>query len=202
MARTQAPEPDATWDGPGVPARVWYGRGNKGLVRPVLLADGFNMGPTDFDWLWEGLDGDPAREQFLKALERVGGWPRIPRLIGVANGVGDGRRNGIPAGVEALRSSGPYFTGTTLFTQAGGRNQLVADLRGVLGERKVTTDNLPQIDGAPGGTLDSFGILADALNAADASRSELDEFLCSSRPTPHTMMTEELSTWILDRVAH
>ncbi|MEX5635616.1 hypothetical protein [Parafrankia sp. FMc2] len=145
-ARTQAPAPDATGDGPGVSARVWYGRGNKGLVRPVLLADGFNTGPTD---------------------------------------------------------------------------------------------NLPEIDGAPGGTLDSFGILADALkdagesldvahrivnfvpsvsavalrdvetdddlyldiNAADASRSELDEFLCSSRPTPHTMMTEELSAWILDRIA-
>ncbi|KPM51793.1 hypothetical protein ACG83_33875 [Frankia sp. R43] len=373
-----APKPDAVWKFRDGSARVWYGKGNNGIVRPVLLADGFNMGPTDFDWLWEGLDSDPyrfitqlrdrqrdvvligfnersesilvnaevakeaimramaermgderlvvggfsmgglvtrlalaqletqridhqtgvylsfdsphrgasvpialqaiahhlapvddtlarqinspasrellwrhletvdgtprvdpARRKFLEALERAGGWPQIPRLIGVANGVGDGRHNGIAPGVEALRSSGPYLTDTVLYTQAGGRDRLVADLRGLLGERKITTNDFPDIDGAPGGTLDSFGILADALkeigegldvahrtacfvpsvsavsvrgvetnddlyvdiNALPPEQSDLDDFLCSSRPTPHTAMTEELGQWIVDRVA-
>nr|WP_241831845.1 hypothetical protein [Parafrankia soli] len=378
QAGVRAPKPDMEWKVQGGTARVWLGAGNKGLVRPVLLADGFNMGPTDFDWLWEGLDGDPfrfltelrergqdvvligfdersasildnarvvteiilraigerqgdqpltvggfsmgglvtryalaklemermdhqtalylsfdsphhgasvpislqaiahilapihdafskqvnspasrqlvwrhienaddqprvdpLRTEFLKALERVGGWPQRPRKIGVANGVGDARRNGIPPGVEALRCTGPFFKDTVLYTQAGGRDRVVAELRGLLGGKDITTNDFPDIDGAPGGTLDSFGILADALkdagegvdvahrivcfvpsvsavavrgvetnddlytdiNALSPSESELDEFLCSSRATAHSAMTEQLGRWVIDRIA-
>ncbi|WP_018637505.1 hypothetical protein [Parafrankia elaeagni] len=89
----------------------------------------------------------------------------LPYSSSYGRGITGGREG---SGQDKEGDSGPYFTGTTLFTQAGGRNQLVADLRGVLGERRVTTDNLPEIDGAPGGTLDSFGILADALKDACA----------------------------------
>ncbi|MCK9922739.1 alpha/beta hydrolase [Frankia sp. AgPm24] len=296
---------DDEWPLPGGAARVYYGQGNRGLTRPVLLADGFNSGPTNFDAFWEHVDGEPhrfatrlrergrdliligfddrsasilnnaqvataaiqravaervgdarllvggfsmggivtryalarlelqrmdhqvgvylsvdsphrgasvpialqaiahhlapvndalsqqlnspasrqllwrhleaptgvpaedrARAELLEQLRQVGDWPRIPRLLGVANGVGNGHANGVAPGVEALRSNGPYLTDTRLLTQAGGRDRVVAELRGLLGEITVRTNDFPDLDGAPGGTLESFGILADTLKDA------------------------------------
>ncbi|SNQ47488.1 conserved hypothetical protein [Frankia canadensis] len=373
----QAPPADGEWSLPGGTARVYYGQGNRGLVRPVLLADGFNLGPTNFDASWEHVDGephrfatrlrergrdlvligfdersasildnartataaihravaerlggnrlavggfsmggivtryalarmemqrmdhqvgvylsvdsphrgasipialqaiahhlapvnaalsqlinspaarqllwrhietptatpaeDPLRTEFLDQLRQIDDWPRIPRLLGVANGVGDGRRNGVPPGVEALRSNGPFLTGTQLFTQAGGRDRIVAEIKGLLGNVTVRTNDFPDLDGAPGGTLESFGILADTLkeagenvdvshrsicfvpsvsavavrgietnddlyvniNQLSPDESALDDFLTSSSGTPHSALTEEIGTWILDRL--
>lgn len=107
---------------------------------------------------------------------------------------------------------------------------------------EVHTSGLPSIDGAPGGSLEGFGILADVFNAlnpilgfktdvrirshcfvpavsavdirgldtdeelyADISslpeeESGLDEFKLASRNEGHTLVTEELSTWLLDRL--
>lgn len=307
-ATRPAPTADEEWPLPGGTAQVYYGQGNSGLVRPVLLADGFNSGPTSFDAFWEHVDGEPhrfatrlrergrdliligfdersasilnnartataaihraiaerlgdnrllvggfsmggivtryalarmeterldhqvgvylsldsphhgasvpialqaiahhlapvnaalsdqlnspasrqllwrhieeptavpaqdqARTELLAELRRVGDWPRIPRLLGVANGIGNGGRNGVPPGVEALRAGGPFLSGTQLLTQAGGKNRVVAELRGVLGDLTIRTNDFPDIDGAPGGTLDSFGILADTLKSAGES---------------------------------
>ncbi|MER0430016.1 esterase/lipase family protein [Streptomyces microflavus] len=42
------------------------------------------------------------RTDFLSALERVGDWPQIPRLLGVANGTDTGAGNDIPAGDTAM----------------------------------------------------------------------------------------------------
>ncbi|SES41503.1 esterase/lipase family protein [Actinokineospora terrae] len=297
---TPAPEPDETWPLPGGTAWVYYGEGQRGLVRPVLLADGFNSGPSDLDELWDGLERgefpfvsgvrqrgrtlvligydersesilrnaeavtaailragaeqigdarllvggfsmgglvtryalaklerqrvdhrvgvylsydsphrgawvpialqnlahfltsvpalseqinspasrqllwrhvesvgaeprvDPLRAEFLAELDRVGGWPRIPRLLGVANGVGTGQGNGVPAGESALRVEGGWFTGTDLRTQSVGEAD-VARLKGVLNEHQITTSGLPELDGAPGGTLETFGIAGDKL---------------------------------------
>ena len=108
----------------------------------------------------------------------------------------------------------------------------------------VYTDGMPTIDGAPGGTLEGFGILADVLNSVKpiglpivaatahirshcfvpavsavaikdpdtdenlyanideipAAESELDEFKCASQNEAHTKITEELCTWIFDRL--
>ncbi|MFJ2581111.1 esterase/lipase family protein [Kitasatospora aureofaciens] len=120
--------------------------------------------------LWrhiETADGtprqDPLRTRFLEELDRVGWWPRIPRLLGVANGSGSGTGNGVKAGVDAIRVTSGWFTGTTLRTQAGGTGHEVARLKGLLSERRVVTDDLPELDGAPGGTLESFGIAGSKL---------------------------------------
>lgn len=51
-----APAPDETWELPGGTAWVYYGTGNTGLVRPVILADGFRMGPSNLDELWFGYN--------------------------------------------------------------------------------------------------------------------------------------------------
>lgn len=53
----------------------------------------------------------------------------------------------------------------TLYAQAEGTSKLVAELRG-LATTKVKTTGIPALDGAPGGTLDSFAIAADALKDA------------------------------------
>ncbi|MBB2913263.1 pimeloyl-ACP methyl ester carboxylesterase [Streptosporangium becharense] len=181
---------------------------------------------------------DPLRTAFLDELDAVGSWPKIPRRIGVANGSGNGTGNGVPAGVEALKCTGLVFNGTVLYTQSTGDDQQVATLRSILGGAEdIYTSGLPEMDGAPGGTLESFGILADALNeygraevyhrsvcfvpavsavairdldrqddvyadisALSPSESELDEFRCASANEEHSLVTEELCTWILDRL--
>ncbi|WP_309052205.1 hypothetical protein [Streptomyces sp.] len=203
--------------------------------------------PAAQQMLWQHYDGDtgkigvsPLRTEFLSALDRVGGWPRIPRLIGVANGRGDGV--GLPdvkPGEVALRIE-QIYPGTTFYTQAQGDDVTAAFLnrRFPQAEKTVTTSGFPELDGAPGGTLHTYRILADTLEklggkadlrhedvcfvpsvSAVAVRSfdqqadlytdihelspeesELDDFLCSSTTTAHTAITEELCTWIMDRL--
>ncbi|MER8268208.1 MULTISPECIES: esterase/lipase family protein [Streptomyces] len=203
--------------------------------------------PAARQMLWQHYDKDtekitvaPERAEFLDALERVGTWPRIPRIIGVANGRGDAI--GLPdvkPGEVALRIDRIY-PGTTFYTQAQGADVTAAYLnrRFPKAERTVATDDFPELDGAPGGTLHTYKILSGAMEklggkidlrhedvcfvptvSAVAVRdigkqddlyvnvdelapeeSELDDFLCSSTTTAHTAITEELCTWIMDRL--
>ncbi|WP_017589512.1 esterase/lipase family protein [Nocardiopsis ganjiahuensis] len=120
--------------------------------------------------LWrhvESVEAEPAedalRTEFLAELERVGSWPKVPRLIGVANGTGNGVGPGVPPGEDAVTVSGGWFAGTALYTQAEGEKQLVAQLKGQFAEKEVRTTGLPALDGAPGGTLETFGIAGDRL---------------------------------------
>ncbi|WP_327349497.1 alpha/beta hydrolase [Streptomyces sp. NBC_01321] len=374
--------PSTVWDLPGGTAWVYYGEGNKGLVRPVIFADGFNTGPSSLDFSWEIMEfgdyaliselrrrghdvillgfhersasildnsvtaqaaitqaimerqGDPPlavggfsmgglvtrhalakmesqsidhqtalyfsydsphrgawipialqafghyirdldsrfsdqinspaarqllwrhiakwdgtpdrsdeRAAFLAEMAALGEWPRRPRLIGVANGVADGTGTDVRAGELALEGKGLSVVGTKIYTQPPGDDELIAKLRVVtLKTNEVHTSGLPSIDGAPGGSLEGFGILADVFNAlnpilgfktdvrirshcfvpavsavdirgldtdeelyADISslpeeESGLDEFKLASRNEGHTLVTEELSTWLLDRL--
>ncbi|MFJ8585756.1 hypothetical protein ACIRD2_14005 [Streptomyces sp. NPDC093595] len=116
-------------------------------------------------------DDKPAiseqRRAFLRALREAGDWPRAreTRLIALANGPADGEGNGIRPAVDALTGEGVTVSGTTLRTQSEGESQVVANLRVLtVPNREVRTNGLPDIDGAPGGTLAGFGILADKLN--------------------------------------
>ncbi|MFJ9703839.1 esterase/lipase family protein [Streptomyces sp. NPDC101234] len=93
----------------------------------------------------------PERTAFLKELDKVGGWPRNVRRIGVANGVDTGTGNGVKAGVIAVRCDGETLHDTWLKTQAKG-DQVVARLQKTGEEAtEVRTSGLPDIDGAPGG---------------------------------------------------
>ena len=84
-----------------------------------------------------------------------------------ANGSGSGVGNGVPPGVAALTCTGQLhlFNTTTLYTQARGDNQLVAQLKSSLIQEpiKVYTSEMLEFDGAPGGTLESFGIARDEI---------------------------------------
>ncbi|MEU3144013.1 hypothetical protein [Streptomyces sp. NPDC006999] len=203
--------------------------------------------PAARQMLWQHYDKDtgeigvaPERTEFLADLERLGGWPQIPMKIAVANGRGDGV--GLPdmkPGEAALRVDRIY-PGTTFYTQAQGDDVTAAYLnrRFPKAEKTITTSGFPELDGAPGGTLHTYRILADtmkklggtadlrhedvcfvpsvsavaicdiekqddlyaAVNGLEPERSELDGFLCSSTTTAHTAVTEELCTWIMDRL--
>ncbi|MFD3697982.1 esterase/lipase family protein [Streptomyces sp. NPDC058646] len=203
--------------------------------------------PAARQMLWQHYDKDtgkigvaPERTEFLAALERVGNWPRIPMTIGVANGRADGI--GLPQvkpGDVALRIEGIY-PGTTFYTQAQGDDVTAAYLsrRFPKAEKTITTNGFPELDGAPGGTLHTYKILADTIkklggkadlrhgdvcfvpsvsavalrnidkqddlyadiDTPDREDGELGEFLCSSTTTAHTAITEELCSWIMDRL--
>ncbi|MFG2627985.1 hypothetical protein [Streptomyces sp. NPDC048473] len=193
---------------------------------------------------WDGTPGrSDERAAFLAEMEAIGEWPRRPRLVGVANGTADGVGTDVQAGELALEGKGLSVAGTKLYTQSPGDNELVAKLRVVtLKTNEVRTSGLPSIDGAPGGSLEGFGILADGFNAlnpilgfkTDArirshcfvpavsavdvgdldtdeelykdisalppGASGLDEFKLASQNEGHTLVTEELCTWLLDRL--
>lgn len=203
--------------------------------------------PAARQMLWRHYDKDsgtigvaPERTAFLEALEQVGGWPRIPRTLAVANGRADGV--GLPEvtpGDIALKI-GRIYPGTTFYAQAQGNDVTAAQLnrRFPKAEQTVTTNGFPEIDGAPGGTLHTYKILADTIkklggttdlryenvcfvpsvsavairdvekqddlyvniDKLEAEESEVDEFLCSPTTTGHTIITEELCTWLMDRL--
>ncbi|MEU5867092.1 hypothetical protein ABZ815_38370 [Nonomuraea sp. NPDC047529] len=131
-------------------------------------------------WHLPDFDGepgvDPLRTQFLRELESVGGWPRIPRLLAVADGAGNGAGNGTGAGESALLGTGDLITGTDLRTQPKAPETLAARLRVLTPDViEVQAPGVPCVDGAPGGILAGFKILADALNAiAEATGLGLD----------------------------
>ncbi|MFK4110022.1 esterase/lipase family protein [Streptomyces sp. NPDC002176] len=311
-----APEPDEKWSLPGGYAHIHYGEGNQGIIRPVVMADGFNLGPSDLTRLYAGLDSTyplltelrrrgrdvilvgfdersaslldnaqtataaihrtmaerlggtrlmvggfsmgglvtryalarmetqrldhqtavyfswdtphrgayipiglqafshfipvpndfarqmtspaarqmlwrhydpmtgqngiaPERREFLQRLAEVGGWPRIPRLLALANGRGDGTGIAVPPGETVLKSERVY-PGTTFYAQAQGREVTVAELKRRFpeSEKTITTGDLPEMDGAPGGTLRSYGILADALKKVGAQVDLRHEDVC------------------------
>ncbi|MEU2598850.1 hypothetical protein ABZ669_16785 [Streptomyces hirsutus] len=203
--------------------------------------------PAARQMLWQHYDKDtgkigvaPERTEFLAALDRVGRWPMIPLKLAVANGRADGV--GLPdvkPGDVALRVDRIY-PGTTFYTQAQGDDVTAAYLNRRLpkAEKTITTSGFPELDGAPGGTLHTYKILAEAMkklggkadlrhedvcfvpsvsavairdietqddlyadiNGLDPENSELDDFLCSSTTTAHTAITEELCTWLMDRL--
>ena len=111
---------------------------------------------------------DPARQTFLDALEAVGSYPKNVRRLGVANGRGDGEGLDVSPGAKNL--DWPKETlkpGATLYAQDVGTDKKVAELHKVIGgATTVKTSGIPALDGAPGGTLDSFGIAAKALDEA------------------------------------
>ncbi|MFJ8885646.1 esterase/lipase family protein [Streptomyces sp. NPDC102402] len=203
--------------------------------------------PAARQMLWQHYDKDtgkvgaaPERAEFLAALDRVGGWPQIPMKIAVANGRADGV--GLPdvtPGQVALRIE-QIYPGTTFYTHAQGDDVTAAYLnrRFPKAEKTITTSGFPELDGAPGGTLHTYRILADTveklggkadlrheevcfvpsvsavairdiekqadlyanIDELSPEESELDDFRCSSTTTAHTAVSEELCTWLMDRL--
>ncbi|MEU4569583.1 hypothetical protein [Micromonospora sp. NPDC023956] len=128
--------------------------------------------PAAKEMLWRHYDSEdgtsrrhPDRDEFLDQLRAVGGWPVGPRKIGVANGSGEGMPIPVEPGEFALTVDGLLFPGTNFRIQAAGDDVTVAELVRTLppARKVITTSGFPEIDGAPGGTLDSYRIIAEAL---------------------------------------
>ncbi|WP_086769967.1 hypothetical protein [Streptomyces bobili] len=143
--------------------------------------------PAARQMLWRHYDKDtkkigvaPERIEFLDALNRLGGWPMRPLKIAVANGRADGV--GLPEvlpGEVALRIDRIY-PGTTFYTQAQGDDVTAAYLnrRFPKAEETVTTSGFPEVDGAPGGTLHTYKILADAMRKLGGTVDLRHEEVC------------------------
>ncbi len=57
----------------------------------------------------------PLRSQFLRDLEGIGSWPKLPRRVAIANGRGDGKRS-VPALAQMLEWGGGPFASARLFS--------------------------------------------------------------------------------------
>jgi hypothetical protein len=139
---------------------------------------------------------DQRRTDFVAALEALGSFPSKPaKLLGVANGRGDGQgltsESGEPLepGVKnldwpvtpgTLVPYKPASPGAELSTQAAGSDQIVAQLHRAAGFGTVTvkTSGIPALDGAPGGTLNSFALAAHALQENGFSATVLYPDVC------------------------
>ncbi|MDX6739667.1 hypothetical protein [Actinocorallia sp. A-T 12471] len=89
-----------------------------------------------------------------------------PRLLGLADGSGDGTGNGAEPGVTAVLGTGPRVAGTDLRTQPVAPDTLAGKLRFVdEAVAEVQAPGVPPVDGAPGGTLNGFKVLSDVLNS-------------------------------------
>src|SRR6266700_2007687 len=60
------PTPNEIWELPGGTAWVFYANGKTQLTRPVIMADGFNSGPSTLGFSWTALE--------------LGGYPMISEL--------------------------------------------------------------------------------------------------------------------------
>ncbi|ROO85708.1 hypothetical protein EDD29_3256 [Actinocorallia herbida] len=118
----------------------------------------------------ESATAHPDRDAFLASLEGLGGWPRTPELrVGVANGAADGTGAAAEPGDLALRFTGPTFPNTSFYNQAQGQD-VVAELHRAwpfTSDKIIITEGFPEVDGAPGGTLSTYQIVANALGSTE-----------------------------------
>ncbi|HEX4812982.1 MAG TPA: hypothetical protein VFV66_09540, partial [Nonomuraea sp.] len=111
--------------------------------------------------------------EFIEDLRRVGWFPVRPRKLGVSNGAADGTGRNVPP-------DKPVFEWNTLGGRVGagvrtqperGAGRLVGGMRArPTWESRSYTSDVPAFDGAPGGTLPTYGTFADRLGAPIESR--------------------------------
>ncbi|MEU4115525.1 hypothetical protein AB0F71_13630 [Kitasatospora sp. NPDC028055] len=124
-------------------------------------------------WAWvpdakysgEVATASDLRTDFVRELADLGNFPRRPRLLGVANGRGDGTGRPLPAGEIAFDWQALVASATARFQPDRGAGQRIGGMHVGLELRRSTTTEVPALDGVPGGTLDSFGKVADAIKA-------------------------------------
>ncbi|GAA3548430.1 hypothetical protein GCM10022419_030900 [Nonomuraea rosea] len=115
----------------------------------------------------------PLRTAFIEDLRRVGWFPVRPRKLGVANGAADGTGRNVPPDALVFEWSAlDGLVGATVRTQPDrGAKKHVGGMRAVpMWSSKSYTSDVAPFDGAPGGTLASYGLLADELGVPIESR--------------------------------
>ncbi|GLZ37298.1 hypothetical protein [Actinokineospora sp. NBRC 105648] len=104
------------------------------------------------------------RGTFLDDLAALGQWPARPRKLGVANGTGDSTGRDLPPGEVAFDwKAGVLASATARFQPDRGTRQPIGGMNLGFEIRRPETSDVPALDGAPGGVLESFGLVADKL---------------------------------------
>lgn len=177
------------------------------------------------------VDSNPLRVKMIEELNAMGWFPQVPRKLGVANGRGDGKGNGVPEGAVNINYKFPCHGGEML-TSPPFKD--VPQYVGTLWEGRLRTitymlKGFPVFDAAPGGTSTFYKWMADALQVpvtypttcfvptVSALSIPADLYVDVSTSThlsafddctwdkkehgAHVRITSELATWILDRIA-
>ncbi|MGW7007739.1 hypothetical protein ACWGCW_34300, partial [Streptomyces sp. NPDC054933] len=120
------------------------------------------------------------RQQFLAELSELGQFPQRPRKLGVANGTGNGTGRDLPPGGEVFKVQVPLVVyAQANFQPDGGERKPIGEMRAAGQVRRGFTSFVPGLDGVPGGTLDSFGKIAEALGADIPERYKFSCFVPS-----------------------
>lgn len=139
----------------------------------------------------------PLRMEFLQEMRQLNWFPQRPIKLGVTNGRGDTVGLGLTPGeiVFDKKFALGAASATARFQPAFGQRQPVGGMHVLTEIRKSSTSEIAPFDSAPGGTLDSFGRLADTLGV------ELDESKRHSCFVPSVSamaMNYDPVTWPID----
>ncbi|MFI7639079.1 hypothetical protein [Nonomuraea sp. NPDC049400] len=103
------------------------------------------------------------RTDFLDDLRRVGWFPMRPYKLGLANGAGDGVGPDLPPGTPVFDLHHDPLQLTARIQPNLGELQNVGTIRFGAPVWSSATSRVPAFDGAPGGTLDFWGSVADEI---------------------------------------
>jgi hypothetical protein len=141
------------------------------------LAAMFSMvldSPANQQFLMTWVHGDraqpsPLRQQYLRALDAIGGYPKQPRKLAISSGSGDGRRS-FPPLAPALEWSGSELVSARLWTlpEDGATARVIGEGYSLLADGSVPSSfqvaSNVSWEGTPGGqniyNFDSAAIAA------------------------------------------
>jgi hypothetical protein len=103
------------------------------------------------------------RTEFLDDLRRIGWFPMRPYKLGLANGTGNGTGPDLPPGTPVFDLHADALQLTARIQPDLGELQNVGTIRFGAPVWTSATSHVAAFDGAPGGTLDSWGRIADAI---------------------------------------
>jgi hypothetical protein len=103
----------------------------------------------------------PERQRFVDDLRAQGWMPQKLHRVGVADGVGTGVGNGVPEAAYTLKFSLSIFHWADMWAASQVPNKVVAMVNGI--EQWEWKHGAQRIDGAPGGTSDSWQVAFSKL---------------------------------------
>ncbi|MGW0802373.1 esterase/lipase family protein [Nonomuraea sp. NPDC002799] len=131
----------------------------------------------DADYSGPVTTASQLRTEFLDDLRRVGWFPMRPYKLGLANGVGNGVGPDLPPGAPVFDLHADPLQLTARIQPDHGVLQNVGTLRFGAPVWTSATSHVAAFDGAPGGSLDSWGRIADAIGLPIEDRFRRSAFV-------------------------
>ncbi|MYS86858.1 hypothetical protein [Embleya scabrispora] len=118
------------------------------------------------------------RLDLIRELDDLRGFPVRPIKLGVANGAGDGTPGKLPPGEPAFAWEMEGIAKAVAYVQPdGGTRRRVSEMSLLGPVLTGATSDVPAFDGAPGGTLLTYGAIADQLGAPIEDGSRFSGFV-------------------------